>query len=486
MTKKTAFGTIGCVAAMMLAALLPSCNSDSNLSSEYNTVSYSNTAITAFSLASNSKVLNNLDSVFFSIDLTNAQIFNARPLPYLTKIDKLVVNITTDNCSVVELSFQTKEGTDTTINYLDNSTDSINFSAGPVVLHVVSYDSQESRDYLVTVNVYDENPDSLKWNLQSSDMPQGLSDIVTSKTVLTADSYYMLANDGSNYKLTSTTALYDYSSWSAPETVSFGFTPVVESLTGTDNGTLYIISSDNMLYSSTDGGKSWSSTGTAMDYIYGHYQDTVLGSLTNGSTVTTIQYPGGKSAIQPADFPAYGTGTLLTNSTAWQISPLAIMSGGVTADGTCTGDTWGFDGSIWAKISTGTQPAMKGSTSFQYTLVETDTTTWRVSNLPVTVNMGGLLADGTPNDTVYYSTDMGVHWVKAPDYMQLYSSMPKLWGQQSFVQDQVIMPASRAVTPITQWLCPYIFLLGGYTADSTPNTSIWDGVIVRYTYVPLE
>lgn len=474
------------VAAMMLATVLPACNSDDNNSLEINNSSYSNTSVKSFSLAANSKVLYNLDSVFFSIDLTNAQIFNAQPLPYQTDIQSLIVNITTDNCSVVELSFQTKEGSDTTIDYLKSSTDSINFSAGPVVLHVVSYDSQASRDYLITVNVYQENPDSVAWTEQSASLPQGFDNATETKTVLAGNTYYMLASNGSDFSLSTTSTIYDFGSWSAPASVVFGFAPVVESLTGTPDGMLYILGTNNVLYTSSDKGTTWTSTGTTMDYIFGPYKNSVLGAVTTDGKVTTVQYPGDTNATQPSDFPAKGTSQLLSFDTSWQINPLAVMSGGETADGTYSGDTWGFDGNVWAKISASTLPAMKGASIFKYTLAEADSTSWRIIQKPVIVGVGGLLADGTVNPTVYYSNDMGAHWREAPDYMQLTDEMPQLWGQQALVQDRTLYPASRAIAPIEEWQCPFIFLFGGNNAAGNLNTSVWQGVLVRYTMVPLE
>ena len=51
----------------------------------------------------NSKLLANLDSVFFTIDLNRGLIFNADSLPKDTKITKLVPNIGTSGSSKIEL-----------------------------------------------------------------------------------------------------------------------------------------------------------------------------------------------------------------------------------------------------------------------------------------------------------------------------------------------------------------------------------------------
>ena len=68
--------------------MFTSCNSDSDSSDSE--VIYGSTQVKSFKLKANSNVLSGLDSVFFSIDLVNAQIYNADSLPFGTKTDKLV------------------------------------------------------------------------------------------------------------------------------------------------------------------------------------------------------------------------------------------------------------------------------------------------------------------------------------------------------------------------------------------------------------
>lgn len=132
--------------------MFTSCNEDSN--DGESEVIYGSTQVKSFKLKADAKVLSGLDSVFFSIDLVNARIFNADSLPYGTKTDKLVLQITTDACSKVELNVPRKNAADTVINYLTNSTDSIDFTNGPVRLHLVSFDGKSERDYTINVNVH--------------------------------------------------------------------------------------------------------------------------------------------------------------------------------------------------------------------------------------------------------------------------------------------------------------------------------------------
>lgn len=485
MYNKARIGTLSLIAAFISMLFVYSCNSSS--STIYNYYTYGSTAVTAFSLGNDDSVLYNLDSVYFSIDLETATIYNAQPLPYGTSTEKLVVNISTDNCSTVELIYQTLEGNDTTLNYLETSTDSINFSDGPVVLHVISYDEQASRNYLIYVNVYDSEADSIRWDMQSSSLPGGVpSGIKETKFTDSGDIYYMLASDGSSYWISSTEDLYNFSSWSEAKTVNFEMSPNIASFTGCD-GKLYILDTSDKLYCSEDQGTSWEDCGTTMSYIYGAYEGTIKGARVEGTSVYAVTYPGSEDPIlQPEDFPISGTSALITYYTAWEVYPLAIMVGGITVDGSKSGDVWGYDGNTWAKISDNSLPKSSGRTLFPYTVVETDTTTWRISSRPVLFSFGGLNSDNEMDSTVYYSKDLGAHWVEAPDQMQLADDFNFIANNQVFVQSHIMGTTSRAITPINEWLCPYIYLMGGENINGVMNEEIWRGFLYRYIFTPLE
>ena len=78
---------------MLIACITAGCNDDDT--SEMVTIEgdYYNCGITSFSLSKNDSVLRALDSVFFSIDMINAEIYNADSLPKGTDIRKIVVNV---------------------------------------------------------------------------------------------------------------------------------------------------------------------------------------------------------------------------------------------------------------------------------------------------------------------------------------------------------------------------------------------------------
>ena len=91
--------------ATLLAAMgFAGCNSEKE---DIATVSYSSVAVEGFSLAADDSVLANLDSVFFTIDLNNALIFNADSLPVGTDVSKLVVKVNTTSVGGVERRLET-------------------------------------------------------------------------------------------------------------------------------------------------------------------------------------------------------------------------------------------------------------------------------------------------------------------------------------------------------------------------------------------
>ena len=319
--------------------MFTSCNSDSDSSDSE--VIYGSTQVKSFKLKANSNVLSGLDSVFFSIDLVNAQIYNADSLPFGTKTDKLVLQISTDACSKVELNVPRKNAADTVINYLTNSTDSIDFTNGPVRLHLVSFDGKAERDYTIKVNVHNMVPDSLYWNeLAMRKLPTSLAAPKMQKSVKYGDRVVCLTGDGNRYNIAVTDNPYD-DNWTV-KAVNFGFVPQVETLSAT-TGALYILAADGTLYSSVDG-SAWTSTQERWHAIYGAYGDRLLGVKRTGTDYVRVSYPAGGESTVPADFPIDGASSLCELTSRWTAQPQVVMLGGRTASGELTNTVWGYDG----------------------------------------------------------------------------------------------------------------------------------------------
>lgn len=505
MLKKIALFILGAIAATPFIG----CNEDPvNYSTE---ITYSSTLVTGFRLKADKKVLVSLDTVFFSIDQTTARIFNADSLPYGTKTDKLLAVITTDNCRSVELTMRSASGNDTVINYLTNSTDTINFANGAVKLKVVSYDGQYERNYLIDVNVHQTVPDSLYWNeLCKRTLPCGFEPI-GQKSVKSADKAYCLAWNSSSRAISST----DDPAADSWTTVTPDFGNVdFESFAGTDDA-LYILSDAGELMRSTDAGATWTATGETWKSIIGGYGSNLLGIKQSAAGYSHATYPsdGTSEEVLNPSFPISSMSNIAMVTTKWAETPQAVIVGGQLADGSMSASVWGFDGSHWAQLSKSFPKAAEGVALMNYDVALVDSITWKIENKPVLLTTGGRLADGTVISDTYISRDMGMSWKKADNLLQLPAYIEPRYSAQPLIFNSTIresrsasalwenfnpvplsgwweiatpVAASRAIAPITEWECPYIYLFGGYSANGSLYNSIWKGVINRLTFKPLQ
>ncbi len=485
MTKYSAICCIVAIAVTLIGGMATSCNTSYD-ENEY-TYAYSSTAITAFSLSANKNILNNLDSVFFSIDLNSGEIYNEQPLPYGTDISRMVLNIETDATSATEIIFKNEAGKDTTVTYSDNETDSIDFSNGPVLIHVSSYDGTAGRNYKTWINVYEEPIDSIYWEKQGN-LPTSLTVPRKQKMVAAAGKYYMLTANTTGYSLASTDNPYNVDSWQS-RMVSFdSFTPDIESLAGTADGKLYILDNDGGLHVSHDEASSWDVCNvTALNHIYGSYGTGIVGCyIGQDNKIYTQVYPGSPNPVAvPVDFPVSGTSYMVCMEVNWAAGLQGYIVGGRKKDGSLSGDTWGFDGQSWARISAGSLEEAEGRAVFPYTFSETDTTTWRTVERKVLVSIGGKRADNTIVKEVHYTNDMGVHWFKADSLKQLPPELAPCHSASVVVANHEIK-ASRAIRPITEWDAPYIYLAGGYDVNGRFMPNIWRGVLNYLTLKPLQ
>lgn len=467
------------------ALLLGACNSsDDELEAE--TLTSEDVQVTAFSLKADKKVMANLDSVFFSIDLVNARIFNADSLPYGTKVSRLIPQITTSGVSVAELIVPRPEKTDTVYNYLKNSTDSIDFSNGPVKLRLVSSTGTYERLYTINVNVHKMKADSLVWGETAySQLPGNFSAPTAQRSVEYGSKIYSLISEGgANYLVTQSSPT---DAATARTVFNPGFTPDLNSFTATDDA-CYLRSSDGTLYTAATPGGSWQSTGLSWHAILAAGRDYVVGSVKSGDNWQLQQYPGAALQALPAGFPVEGTSQTVRYHFEMSTSHSILMVGGRKADGTLSGDCWSYDGTSWIKLSNNRLPAGLLSPVLAPYFTTRMASDWVATDFATLLVMGGLKADGTVNRTLYQSLDFGITWTECPEVMQLPAGLPATFGAQAFVVDQTIRPSARAriVKPITQWECPYMYIYGGYDAAGKLSNTVWRGVINRFTFKPVE
>ena len=503
MSRKLPIYTV--LALMGVAAA--SCNSDP----EQATVStYESTAVDAFSLKANDKVLAHLDSVYFSIDLNNGRIFNADSLPKGTDVSRLAVNVSTTAVGRVELIVNRGALGDTIYNYTASQNDSIDFSHGPVTLRITAQNG-DIRNYSVNVNVHKMEPDSLYWNRSAvTALPTSL-DAVVQKSVKFRDQAVTLTADADG---NACIALSDdpADGWQT-FAAQLPADADVRSLTATTDA-LYILDAAGALYTASSPEASWTATGERMSTLLGGYGSTLLAVKSDTSGKPAIAgYPAGRIASMPVPdgFPVKGSSELITFQSKWSENPTAVLVGGETSDGKFTGSAWAFDGDSWACInSTSPLPQMSGYSLVSYYGFITNAD-WSVDEYDVLLAMGGRGELGVPSHAVYISWDRGITWRLAattmhlPDYLPafayadalVFTSSMSVDGRASTLWNErpddpmprwwriAEAPLVRATAPITSWECPYLYLFGGLNGVGTLYDTVWRGVINRLTFVPL-
>ena len=310
--------------AVLLTAGFSACNDKGDEPTPEQVVSFSDVAVTSFSLAKDDSVVAYLDSVYFSIDLNDGRIYNADSLPVGTDVSRLVLKIGLPSVSEAILTEPADgKGEVKTIDYLTSSKDSVDFSRGDVRLHVVSYDKQASRDYIIRVNVHTMVSDSLTWNsLAMRSLPTTLSRPTAQKTVTTGSGeIYCLASDGTDATL-GVSASGDAGSWDVTG-VTLPADADVTSFTAA-GGRFYILGHNGLLHVSDDA-VVWTATDADFHWLYGAYAGSLLASRHGAAGWEVVCYPSMKAVTVDSDFPVEGTGTLLEFETKWADTPLGLF-----------------------------------------------------------------------------------------------------------------------------------------------------------------
>ena len=459
--------------------------------------------VLGFKLSAASTVITNMDSVFFSIDQLNLRIFNADSLPVGTNVTRMVPSISVSSASIIELHVKRAGLTDTVYNYIDNSTDSIDFT-NPVELRIVSYDGLSSARYTINVNVHKTNPDTLMWSsLDERGLPSSLGSVTNMGAARNKDTFHCLTTDGTDYCMATATDPSGEWSYSTPQ---LGFKPKVETLSATEDA-LFMLSDANALMTSADNGKTWTSTGQTWQTIYGGHENQLLGlALTDGRN-QLVTWPATTAVDAPVDFPLSGTSQAITYAVEMSDQPQTLIVGGRLADGSLSRDTWGYDGSRWIKVSQiGFPHGFEDMTVFPYYVVNLNKTNWTTNNESVLVAIQGRADADTLSTQVYMSADMGMHWGVGDDILFSAQSMPARVGARAFMYKKTMYAQSRgniadvwrtiiaernavisrAIKPISEWECPYVYIFGGRDVNGALENAVYRGVINRFTFKPIQ
>lgn len=471
--------SIICIVFVTLISGFVSCNSSSVEEDLEITGIYSTAIVKDFHIKENDKVLDNLQNVFFSINLNEGLIFNADSMPYGTDVHALIPSITTGGASSVELSEPRPGKTDSIHNYLTNPNDSIDFSNGPVKLKILSIDGLTTMEYSISVNVHKVKSDSLSWGeIAYSQLPTNLQAVKNQHTLKFKGNAYCLTSDGNNHCLATTTNPAS-NQWQLANFTP-GFKPDVNSFSASSDA-LYILDNLHQLYKSTDNGQSWSLTSYKFDYIIGGYEDCVIGTVNeNGSW--KIKDTNGNVWDADIDFPVCGSSAPIVYGFDMAKNKQLTIVGGRTEYG-LTPASWGFDGTQWACLSANLLPqALEGMTVVPYFVFE-ENSFFIASKHSIFLAFGGKDDDGNLNTKTYISYNYGVSWSEAPELMQLPSNVePRAFAQGLIFTTEL----SRASTAITQWECPYIYLFGGQDAAGNTFTTVHRAVINRLQFKPLQ
>lgn len=461
-----------------------------------------NVAVTSFKLKADKKVMANLDSVFFSIDLEHGVIYNADSLPKGTSVNKLVPNISYSS-AVTSASIIMSGGTtrNDTVDYIKHPGDSIDFT-GNVTLVLATNNDEMTKTYRLKVNVHQQEPDSLVWTEAAlTTLPSRLGAPRTQKTVdINGKAVALIEESDGTTTISTSENLYD-NIWTK-QVVVLPFQVDIRSLTASSEA-LYLLDTSGNLYTSTDG-RAWTATGEVWNKIIGGYNDTALGLKTTLEGLCYSQYPlkGLRETGVDPDFPIGNFSNFAVHSNKWTSSPVGFFYGGTKADGTLSNTIWAFDGSIWIKLSEGRLPAIKGASLIPYYAFRNTTANIQPAELDVWMILGGETTDGTFNRTLYISYDNGVNWRKGDTFLQLPDIIPAMTECDNIVMETVkdselsnawkimskrnISRADWSVDGyILYWKCPYIYLVGGESPSLTLYDTIWRGAINRLQGAPI-
>lgn len=496
-------------AAILLAigfvGVISACNSkdDDVTTGSTDYVASQSVAITAFNLQPDLKVMKNLDSVYFSIDLEHGVIFNADSLPKGTNITKLVPKLTypsTVTSAKIEMSGGShREGT---VDYIKNPTDTIDFT-GNVTITLATSKNELSKTYRVMVNVHKEDPDTLYWDrFATMNLPSRQPNPKAQKSVKTETAIVTLIqeNDGT-YTLASNQDIFN-KEWERQQ-LSLGFTPNIETLRAASDGTLYILSESGDLMSSSDG-MNWSKLDSGWNSIIGPFGEIMLGTRLQGQKLTQTSWPSGavEEITMPEGFPLSKFTVPVEFSNRWSYNPTIVVFGGYPYQDNGKSPSWAFDGSQWVDISENALPALSGLSVVRYYSYLKSASNSLLKEFEVLLAFGGRMPSGEVNRTVYISYDHGINWQKAQEYSQLPANIGTGYmvdaisegkPMQSNLSDRWKVASRNMIRRLpfeisgdmVKWNCPYIFLLGGYDQNGNLNQEIRGGVLQRLTFTPL-
>ena len=192
-----------------------------------------------------------------TINQRDSTIENRDYLPYGCDVSAITANIVFDGSM---LKYRTKGSNGGWTAY--NSTDTLDLTS-PLELELTSNDSQSSRTYTFTINVYTEEGDSLYWKQCEKDVAQ-LTDLTDMKAFVLNDNLMVLGKKGSDLVLAERTGIEAQGTWKKvnddEHLITLPSTTDLQTLRQ-QGDKLYLSTSDGSIFSSTNA-LAWTQEGT--------------------------------------------------------------------------------------------------------------------------------------------------------------------------------------------------------------------------------
>lgn len=285
------------ILSLAIILLLSSCMKDSEY--DYS----SGTAILSFSIGNFEVIYNDVDHLGvdtlvtrkesgsnhkFTIDQKKFLVFNHDSLPYGSVVDKMLTSVSSDG-----LTYYRKKYSDNTfVDTLWTSSDSIDFRE-PVIFFVKSTDGKYIREYTVSVNVFQQNPDSMKWRrVVCEDFPN----LTEQKAVIVNDTIIVIGKEVSGTIGVIRRKVNDNDTWSVFSPLSgIGLSASLQSLSLL-NDTLYIIDSGKLFWSVS--GTTWINAGVTdtvaqiIPFRNSQYSDSNIWVISGSGKLLRVLRPG--------------------------------------------------------------------------------------------------------------------------------------------------------------------------------------------------
>lgn len=443
--------------------LFSSCLNSSDGNIEYPT----DPQIYAVSIASATDSMDILSGVSFTIDQVNGRIFNKEPLPYLFHVDSVVLSLSGSSTyysfAAIELIL-TEDS-----NYYWNGSDSIALSRLQKIV-TTAPDAATSKTYSFELNIYQEDPDSIKWEKITPKGDYPVTTIEDQRTVVLNNKFISYFRSGSTLRAVSS-SVSDGENWAniSLSGIPAGF--LISTLIST-NDVLYALDSSGTLYYS-DYGLQWESISTDYEImaLYGklpfssanevltiiHQNDALFFAKINRET--------GELTVMnkaPEDIPVSGFSAISVESSTSYASKYILLAGG----------------SAWQTPSDETEL----SNNKTWVLQESnESITYIRSEMPEDINAESLkgcslffyddnpwlmVTSSTGINKLMRSKNFGISWTIAG-------------SNQAFPVSPIHFRARRYASVVTD--DNNIWIFGGISLTDTSLTDIWRGKLNKFS-----